>query len=212
MKTKFLLQTLLLLIISSNLFAQKTITPDVDALNLHLSDYKNFDARIKELLRIGYKKIDWPIDKSDDWLQNSTYELTQDTIQTVLEIIHGKGKEVFQVNMYYGYTANKWATLSDARKIQTAEALFFNVRRMVGKQFEDETKPQRIIFGTYKITDYDNPKTYLKGLDEGKLGFFCYWGPFMKNPVELHNHNARLIKVTVADPEAMSAYYTATKK
>lgn len=50
MKTKLLLQALLLLIISSSLFAQKPITPDVDALNLHLSDYKNFDARIKELL------------------------------------------------------------------------------------------------------------------------------------------------------------------
>jgi len=212
MKTKFLLQALFLFITSSSLFAQKPITPDVDALNLHLSHYKDFETHTKKLLRAGYKKIDWPISKNDEGLQNSTYEITQDTIQTILEIIHGKDKEVFKVNMYYGYTANKWATLSDAKKIQTAEALFFNVRRMVGKQFEDETKPQRIVFGNYKATDYDNPKTYLKGLDDGNLGFFCYWGPFMKHPVELHSHNARLIKVTVADPDAMMEYYKATKK
>ena len=212
MKTKFLLQALFLLIFSSSMFAQKPITPDVDRLNLHLSHYRDFDAHTKKLLSIGYKKIDWTIAKSDDWLQNSTYEITSDTIQTIVEIIHGKGKEVFKVNMYYGYTPEKWATFSDARKIQTAESLFFNVWEMVSKQFEDKTKAQRIVFGTYKVTDYDNPKIYLKGLDDGDLGFFCYWGPFMKHPVELHSYNARLIKVTVADPEAMTAYYTATKK
>ena len=113
--------------ISSSLFAQKTITPDVDRLKLHLSDYKDFDARIKELQYLGYTKIDWPIAKSDDWLQNTTYELTRDTIQTVLEIIHGKNKEVFKVSMYQGYSPKKWATLTAARKIETVDLILFNV-------------------------------------------------------------------------------------
>ena len=212
MKSKFLLQALFLLFISSSLFAQKPITPDVDKLKLHLSDYKDLDARIKELQYLGYTKIDWPIAKSDDWLQNSTYELTRDTIQTVLEIIHGKNKEVFKVNMYQGYSPKKWVTLTAARKIETVDLIFFNVWRMINKQFEETQKHQRIVWGTYKVTDYDIPETFLKGLDEGKLGYFCYWGPFMKQPIELHNHNARLVKVTVSDPEAATAYYKATKK
>ncbi|TCD16982.1 hypothetical protein EZ456_23835 [Pedobacter psychrodurus] len=212
MKTKFLLQALFLLIISSSLFAQKPITPDVDGLKLHLSDYKDFDTRVKALLRIGYTKIDWPIAKSDDWLQNSTYELTRDTIQTVLEIIHGKGKEVFKVNMYLGYSPKKWATFTNARKMEAADLIFFNIWKMINKQFEETEKSQRILRGTYKITDYDIPEAFVKGLDERHLGYFCYWGPFMKQPIELHNHNARLVKITVSDPVATTAYYKATKK
>ncbi|RQO32628.1 hypothetical protein DBR32_03280 [Taibaiella sp. KBW10] len=212
MKAKLLLQALFLLIFSLSVYAQKPITPDVDAFKLHLSDYKNFDRRVKELLDMGYTKIDWPIAKSDDWLQNSTYELTRDTIQTVLEIIHGKSNEVFSVNMYLGYSPKKWATLTDAKKMEAADLIFFNVWKMINEQFEETKKYQRILGGTYKITDYDIPEAFVKGLDEGHLGYFCYWGPFLKQPIELHSHNARLIKLTVSDPEAATAYYRATKK
>lgn len=212
MKFKFLILPLVLILISASLFAQKTITPDIEALQLHLSDYKNFDARTKALLSSGYTKIDWPIAHKDQWLKNSTYKLVEDTTETILEIIHNDKKEVFQVNMYLGYTQKKWATFSDIKKINISTNVFFYLMDVINKEYGTSQKAQRKVFGAYKETDYEVPGRFLSGLDDGDLGYFTSWGPFMEYPIDLENYNAQYIIVSVSDEKARMDYYKATKK
>lgn len=212
MKFKFLIQPFVLILISASLFAQKPITPDVEGLQLHLSDYKNFDARTKQLLGSGYTKIDWPIAHKDQWLKNSTYKLVEDTTETILEIIHNDNKEVFQVNMYLGFTQNKWATFSDIKKVNISTNVFFYLMDLINKEYGTSQKGQRKVFGTYKETDYEVPGKFLSGLDEGELGYFSSWGPFMEYPIDLENYNAQYIIVSVSDAKARMDYYKATKK
>lgn len=212
MKLKSFATTFILLLISVGLFAQKPITPDVTALHLHLSDYKDFDASTKKLLSTGYTKIDWPIAKSDSWLKNSTYKLTKDSIDFIIEIVHGENKEVFQVNMYQGFSAKKWASLTNDKKMNVANNLFNNVKNMINKEYETTNNGQRKVWGNYKVEDYDVPATFLKGLDDKNMGYFAYWGPFMEHPIELHSYNAQYIKISVCDPKGMTAYYKSTKK
>lgn len=143
MKFKFLIQPFAFILISASLFAQKPITPDVEGLQLHLSDYKNFDARTKLLLESGYTKIDWPIAHQDQWLKNSTYKLVEDTTETILEIIHNDNKEVFKVNMYLGYTQKKWATFSDIKKVNISTNVFFYLIDLINKEYGTSQKGQR---------------------------------------------------------------------
>jgi len=212
MKFKFLIQPVVLILISASLFAQKPITPDVEALQLHLSDYKNFDARTKQLLASGYTKIDWPIAHKDQWLKNSAYKLVEDTTETIFEIIHNDKKEVFQVNMYLGLTQKKWATFSDIEKVNLSANVFFYLMDVINKEYGTSQKAQRKVFGTYKATDYEVPERLLSGMDEGDLGYFTSWGPFMEYPIELENYNAQYIIVSVSDEKARMEYYKKTKK
>lgn len=212
MKFKFLIQPFVLILISTSLFAQKPITPDVEVLQLHLSDYKNFDARTKQLLSSGYTKIDWPIAQKDQWLKNSTYKLIEDTTETILEIIHGDNNEVFQVNMYLGFTQKKWATFSDIKKMNISTNIFFYLMDLINKEYGTSQNGQRKVFGTYKVTDYEVPERFLSGLDDGDLGYFASWGPFMEYPIDLENYNAQYIIISVCDAKARTDYYKATKK
>lgn len=68
------------------------------------------------------------------------------------------------------------------------------------------------VFGTYKETDYEVPERFLSGLDDGDLGFFTSWGPFMEEPIDLENYSGRYIIVSVSDEKARMNYYRATKK
>lgn len=212
MKLRFLIQPLVLILMSTSLFAQKPITPDIAGLQLHLSDYKNFDTRTKQLLASGYTKIDWPIAHKDQWLKNSAYKLVEDSTETILEIIHNDKKEVFQVNMYLGLTQDKWATFSDIEKMNSSTHVFFYLLDLINKEYGTSQKGQRKVFGTYKATDYEVPERFLSGLDDGDMGYFTSWGPFMEYPIDLENYNAQYIIISVSDAKARMEYYKKTKK
>lgn len=205
------MQTVVLLFISFASLAQKPITPDVDALKLHLSSFKDFDKKTKQLVEQGYQQVSWPISLHNQGLKNTAYKLVKDSIENILEIIHGDNKEVFEVNLYIGFTDKKWKAYTSEQKMNVGKNMFFNVRNMINKEYGTDEKGQARVSGNYKETDYDIAEKFLKGLDEQKLGYFVSWGPFMQRPIELENYSAKYVVVTVTEPKAKLDYFKAKK-